>query len=216
MFTSHSLQDGNTPNVSSTIQNTLTAISYVTSSASRHALSFYYRPCNDFQIYLIICIEITLNELISQLLIDDLYSSRNHIYSNNSFVFYFQHPNDQRIYKVACEMISHSIIVQYLNSNICGIELKQSEQQQQQQPLEFSNKHKENLEFHLRQSLIDNLTSNINVGHGMSSSSYASLVNIANNNQQEYNLLHLKTIMRTIFKVVAITQLNDSIERFLF
>ncbi len=163
--TSHGPQDDNNPNVSSTIQDTLTSISHVSSAASndlRHALSFYYKPFNDFQIYLIFCIEITLDELISQLLINNLYPSHNH-YSNNSFVFYFQHPNDQRIYRVSCEMVSHSIIVQYLNSNICGIEFEL-----QQQPLEFSYRHKENLEFHLRQFLIDNLTSNINIRHGIS------------------------------------------------
>ncbi|CAG8714077.1 5527_t:CDS:2 [Funneliformis mosseae] len=60
--------------------------------------------------------------------------------SNNLFEFYFQHPNDQRINKVACEMISHSNIVQYLNLNIYG--LRRSELQQQS-PLNFSNRHKE-------------------------------------------------------------------------
>ena len=115
--------------------------------------SFYYRPCNDFQIYLVNCKRITISKLISELN-NHLSSSHNCIYSNNLFVFYFQHPNDQRIYQVACEMISHSIIVQYLNLNVFGFELKQSEQQQQ---LEFSKIHKQNLEFHLRQFLIDYL-----------------------------------------------------------
>ncbi|CAG8613536.1 5308_t:CDS:1 [Funneliformis caledonium] len=119
--------------------------------------SFYYRPNNDVQIYLITYKVITFNELISQLLINNLYPSSNRLCSNNLFEFYFQHPNDQRIYKVACEMISHSNIVQYLNLNILG--LRQSELQQQS-PLDFSNRHKENLEFHLRQFLTDNLVSN--------------------------------------------------------
>ncbi|CAG8474243.1 12693_t:CDS:1 [Funneliformis mosseae] len=72
---------------------------------------FYYRPNNDVQIYLITYKEITFNELISQLLINNLYSSNNPLCSNYLFEFYFQHPNDQKFYKVACEMISHSIIV---------------------------------------------------------------------------------------------------------
>ncbi|CAG8523747.1 10271_t:CDS:1 [Funneliformis mosseae] len=119
-----------------------------------HEAVFFYRPNNDFQIYLVYCKEITLNELISQLLNNYLYLNYNYLYSNNLFVFYFQHPNDQRIYHVACEMISHSKIVQHLNSHIFGIELLQNEQQP---PLEFSNNHKQNLEFHLRQFLIDYL-----------------------------------------------------------
>ncbi|CAI2183737.1 8682_t:CDS:1 [Funneliformis geosporum] len=126
-----------------------------------HETVFYYRPNNDFQIYLVCCKEITLNELISQLLINYLYSPYNNdLYSNELFVFYFQHPNGQRIYHVTCEMISHSNIVQYLNSNIYGIELKQSEQQP---PLEFSNNHKQNLEFHLKQFLTDYLVSHENL-----------------------------------------------------
>ncbi|CAI2191541.1 6968_t:CDS:1 [Funneliformis geosporum] len=128
--------------------------------------SFYYRPNNDVQIYLIIYKEITLNELISQLLINNLYPSNDRLCSNNLFTFYFQHPNDQKIYKVVCEMISHSNIVQYLNFNILG--LRQNEQQQKQ-PLEFSNRHKETLEFHLRQFLTDNLVSN-SIGDGSNSS----------------------------------------------
>ncbi|CAG8747383.1 3484_t:CDS:1, partial [Funneliformis mosseae] len=63
--------------------------------------SFYYRPNNDVQIYFITYKEITFNELISQLLINNLYPSSNRRCSNNLFEFYFQHPNDQRIYKVA-------------------------------------------------------------------------------------------------------------------
>ncbi|CAI2195776.1 18356_t:CDS:1, partial [Funneliformis geosporum] len=128
--------------------------------------SFYYRPNNDVQIYLIIYKEITFNELISQLLINNLYLSNDRFCSNNLFEFYFQHPNDQKLYKVVCEMISHSNIVQYLNFNILG--LRQCEQQQQQL-LEFSNRHKENLEFHLRQFLTDNLVSN-SIGGGSNSS----------------------------------------------
>jgi len=120
----------------------------------QHKSTFYYRPNNDFQIYLVNCKEITFNELIFQLLNNYLYSSHNYLYSNNLFVFYFQHPNDQRIYQVASEMISHSMIVQYLNLNVYGINLNQSKQHQ---PMEFSNTHKQNLELHLRQFLIDYL-----------------------------------------------------------
>ncbi|GBC09885.1 hypothetical protein RclHR1_00920003 [Rhizophagus clarus] len=115
--------------------------------------SFFYRPCNDFQIYHITCKEKTSDELIFQLLNNCLYSSH-YLYTDDIFVFYFQQPNDKRIYQITCEMVPHSLIVQYLNLNIYGIELKQNEQQQQQQ---FSDRHKENLEFHLKQFLFDYL-----------------------------------------------------------
>ncbi|CAI2172290.1 883_t:CDS:1 [Funneliformis geosporum] len=141
----NAMQDSNSPNSTSTNPQIPSQVP---------GWSFYYRPFNDFQIYLINYKEITLNELI----INTLYPSRDHHYYD-LFVFYFQHPNDQKIYQVTCRMFSHSIIVQYLNLNLFG--LRQNEQQQQQS-LEFSNKHKENLEFHLRQFLTDNLGSNIN------------------------------------------------------
>ncbi|CAG8629520.1 17329_t:CDS:1 [Funneliformis caledonium] len=97
--------------------------------------SFFYRPCNDDHIYHIICEETTFEETISQLINNYLYSSN----SNNSFLFYFQQPNDKRIYQVVCEMI-------YIYSN----EIKPNEQQN----VEFSNRHKENLEIYLRKFLV--------------------------------------------------------------
>jgi hypothetical protein len=122
--------------------------------------SFFYRPCNDFQIYHVVCKEKTSDELVSQLLNNCLYSSH-YLFSNDLFVFYFQQPNDKRIYQITCEMVPHSFILQYLNLNIYGIEIKQDEhrqQQQQQRHQEFSDRHKENLEFHLKQLLFDYLT----------------------------------------------------------
>src|SRR6266498_2217245 len=100
--------------------------------------SFFYRPYNDFQIYHIICKEKTSDELISQILDNCLYSSH-YVYSNDLFVFYFQQPNDKRIYQITCEMVPHSIIVQFLNLNVYGIQINQNNQQQQR---EFSNRHK--------------------------------------------------------------------------
>ncbi|RIA80909.1 hypothetical protein C1645_865918 [Glomus cerebriforme] len=117
--------------------------------------SFYFRPCNDFQIYHIICKEKTTDEIITQLLDNRLYLSNNYFYLNDIFVFYYQQSSDKRIYQITCEMVPHSIIVQFLNLNIYGIELNQNEQQQQQQT--FSNRHKENLEFHLKQFLFNYL-----------------------------------------------------------
>ncbi|GBB94387.1 hypothetical protein RclHR1_23450002 [Rhizophagus clarus] len=117
--------------------------------------SFFYRPYNDFQIYHITCKEKTPDELIFQLLNNCLYSSH-YLYSDDIFIFYFQQPNDKRIYQITCEMVPHSLIDQYLNLNIYGIEFKQNEQHQQQQQ-HFSDKHKENLEFHLKHFLFDYL-----------------------------------------------------------
>ncbi|CAG8585557.1 11708_t:CDS:2 [Funneliformis caledonium] len=112
-------------------------------SSQEQGWSFYYKPFNDFQIYLINNKETTLNELI----INTLYPPHNY-YNYDIFIFYFQHPNGQKIYKVTCQMASHSTIVQYLNLNIYG----------------------------LRQFLTDNLGSNIN-DIGQSSTSNADLVN---------------------------------------
>ncbi|CAI2166088.1 266_t:CDS:1 [Funneliformis geosporum] len=145
MSASHNTQNGN----DNAVQD---------ASASREGILvpqeslFYFRPNNDFQIYLVFCKEITSNELIAEL-------SYNYLNANEIFVFYFQHPYDQRIYHVDCEMISHSAIVQHLNLNFFGIELRHNDQQQQQ-PLEFTYDHKQNLEFHLRRSLVDYLAPN--------------------------------------------------------
>jgi len=136
-------------------------------------ISFYYRPYNDFQIYHINCKEIIFNKLISQVN-NYLNSSRNSFCPNNLFAFYFQNPNDQKIYRVDCEMISHSNLVQYLNSNIYGVELKN----QSEQPLEFSNMQKQNLEFHLKQFLITNMNARNNfIDNGMDNGSNASSMN---------------------------------------
>ncbi|CAI2170113.1 10478_t:CDS:1 [Funneliformis geosporum] len=148
----HNTQNGN--------DNNDIAVQDVTATSESTLLPqeklFYYRPNNDFQIYLVYCKEITLNELTVELLNNYFYSSYNYLYSNKIFVFYFKHPYDLKIYHVACEMISHSAIVQHLNLNVCGLELSQSDQQQQQ-PLEFTSDHKYNLEFHLRRSLVNDL-----------------------------------------------------------
>ncbi len=179
MSISHNTQDGNgLPNTNSIRDTSTSSVSpnNITLTYSQEVVgmidSFYYRPNNDFQIYHINCKEIIFNELISQVN-DYLNSSHNYHYSNNLFVFYFQNPNDHRIYRVDCEMIPHSNIVQYLNSNIYDVELNQSEQQQ---TLEFSNGQKQNLEFHLKQFFITNMSIGNNFIDSRSRSN-ASLVN---------------------------------------
>ncbi|CAG8629505.1 17328_t:CDS:1 [Funneliformis caledonium] len=133
-------QNGNMQPMSSshTVQNfqvSRYSTNYIQENVNMVRHSFFYRPCNDDHIYRIICEETTFEETISQLRNNYLYSSN----SNNSYLFYFQQPNDKRIYQVVCEMI-------YIYSN----EIKPNEQQ----TVEFSNRHKENLEFYLKQFLV--------------------------------------------------------------
>src|SRR5271154_1709079 len=82
-------QDDNNVNISSTQHDDSTNINQENEIMTEY--SFYYRPCNDFQIYHIVCKEKTSDEIISQLLDNCLYSSsHNYFYSNDFFVFYFQ------------------------------------------------------------------------------------------------------------------------------
>src|SRR5687767_12955174 len=56
--------------------------------------SFFYKVYNDFQIYHITCKETSLETALS-----------NHDHSTQSnilHVFYFQHPDDRKIYQVVC------------------------------------------------------------------------------------------------------------------
>ncbi len=117
---------------------------------------FFYRPSNDFQIYHITCVEMSF-ELISQLLNNPIHNVD--IQSNNLYTFYYQQPNNKKIYKVVCEIVSHTFIVQLLNNIHYGVETNLSKQQQDEY-LDFSNNHKENLELYLKQYLIDYLSSN--------------------------------------------------------
>ncbi|CAI2173334.1 18015_t:CDS:1 [Funneliformis geosporum] len=104
---------------------------------ARH--SFFYSPCNDDHIYHIICEETDFYEMVSHLINNFLISS----HSTRSFIFYFQQPNDKKIYQVTCEMI-----------NVYFDEIEPNEQQHR---VEFSNELKENLEFYLKQSLVNYL-----------------------------------------------------------
>ncbi|RIA95313.1 hypothetical protein C1645_816796 [Glomus cerebriforme] len=114
--------------------------------------SFFYRPPNDIQIYGISCKEIPISfELVFELLSND--NNQNYVRSNNLHEFHFLKIEEKKCYKVTCEIISHSSIIQYLNKNIHGIDTKQNEFQQQQG---FSIELKENLEYYLKQFLATN------------------------------------------------------------
>lgn len=138
--------------------------------------SFFYAPHNDFQIYRITCEEIPLSfELVSQLINrTDKYS-----HSNNIYVFYHEQPETKRIYKITCEMISHTVIFQFLNKIIYGNIFTQYEHQQQ----EFSNSHQENLKFHLKKDLTNYLVPKQTHGQNYDSFSNIDVVN----HPQKYN-----------------------------
>ncbi|GBC10498.1 hypothetical protein RclHR1_09690003 [Rhizophagus clarus] len=101
-------------------------------------MAFFYNPPGDYQIYHIIC-ELT----------------RENIDSHSDHIFYYN-LNDKMFYQITCRLISHSLIVQFLNKKIYGIEFRQSEEPQQEF-LTFSNLQKDNLEFHLKELLSNHL-----------------------------------------------------------
>ncbi|RIA81451.1 hypothetical protein C1645_790435 [Glomus cerebriforme] len=108
---------------------------------------FFYNPPNDPQIFHITCKEISFESGFQE--------SNNPSPDGTIYVFYYQLPND-KFYKITCEIVSNSLIVQYLNKKNFGIELIQVEQQQEY--LEFSSEQKRNLEYHLKYYLSDYLT----------------------------------------------------------
>ncbi|GBC06850.1 hypothetical protein RclHR1_00710001 [Rhizophagus clarus] len=113
--------------------------------------SFFYTPCNDFQMYHIICKEMSFTfESMSQLISNtDNNLINNYVQSNNIYVFYHEQPEIKKIYRVTCEIVSHTFIFQFLNKAIYNIPFIGCERQQQ----EFSKRHQENLKFHLKRDL---------------------------------------------------------------
>jgi hypothetical protein len=114
--------------------------------------NFFYKPPNDHQIYDISYKEIPISfELVSELLYSNNsgYPVQNHVQPNNLHEFFFLKAEEKKCYKVTCELISQTSIVEYLNKNIHGVELNHNEQIY----VEFSRELKENLEYHLKQFL---------------------------------------------------------------
>jgi hypothetical protein len=115
--------------------------------------NFYYKPPNDYQIYDISYKEIPISfELVSELLDNNNsnYSVQNHVQPNSLHEFYFLKAEEKKCYKVTCELTPHSLIVEYLNKNIHGVEFNHNEQQVY---VEFSKELRENLEYYLKQFL---------------------------------------------------------------
>ena len=113
------------------------------SNRSNDKMAFFYNPPGDHQIYHITC-ELSSGNINKTDLISD-------------HKFYYK-LDDKNFYQMSCILISNSLIVQFLNKNIYGIELKQGEEQQQEY-LTFSNGQRNNLEFHLREFLFNHLSS---------------------------------------------------------
>ena len=118
----------------------LNQLQKLTSCNNQFRMGFFYNPNGDNQIYHITC------ELIGNVDNDNPLSDH---------TFYYR-LNENNSYQISCNLISHSLIVQFLNKNIHGIELKQSEELQEE-CLCFSNSQRENLEFHLKQYLFNYL-----------------------------------------------------------
>jgi hypothetical protein len=124
--------------------HSLLAHSQETVVMSEH--TFFYAPCDDFQIYHITCKEISFSfESISQSISNNIDDQPNNVY-----VFYHEQPEIKKIYKVTCEIVSHTFIFQFLNKVIYNIQFIKCEHQQQ----EFSKRQRENLIFHLKKDLI--------------------------------------------------------------
>ncbi|RGB30014.1 hypothetical protein C1646_765906 [Rhizophagus diaphanus] len=114
--------------------------------------NFFYKPPNDYQIYDISYREIQISfELVSELL-DSNNNTSYSVQPNNLHEFYFLKVEEKKCYKVTCVLIPHSLIVEYLNKNIHGVEFNHNEQQQEIY-VEFSRELKENLEYYLKQFL---------------------------------------------------------------
>jgi hypothetical protein len=135
---------------------TLSPLAYSQPTVDINKHSFFYAPCNDFQMYHIVCEEVPLTfEVVSQLINNtDNNFINNYAQASNIYVFYHEQPEIKKIYQVTCEMVSHTFMFQFLNKIIYGIQFTQGEHQQQ----EFSKKHQDNLKFHLKKDLIYYLT----------------------------------------------------------
>src|SRR5687767_2219293 len=68
--------------------------------------TFFYTPCNDYQMYHIICEEVPLSfELVAKLINGTGNNSiHNYTQPNNIYMFYYEQPEIKKIYQVTCEM----------------------------------------------------------------------------------------------------------------
>jgi hypothetical protein len=104
------------------------------SSNDKFRMAFFYNPPEDSQFYYITF------ELLKE-----------NIDHDSDHTIYYK-LDDNNFYQVSCRLISRSLIVQFLNKKIYGIEIRQGEEPQQDY-LTFSNSQRDNLEFHLKDFL---------------------------------------------------------------
>jgi hypothetical protein len=116
-------------------------------SNNEFRMSFFYNPPDDHQIYHITCKEIKSEK------INDIDQHSDHIF--------YQRLDDKNFCQITCNLIPNSLIAQYLNKNMFGIELKRVERQEQE-VLTFSITQQNNLEYHLRICLFQN-NANVNI-----------------------------------------------------
>ncbi|RGB30951.1 hypothetical protein C1646_764657 [Rhizophagus diaphanus] len=129
-------------------------LNQLTSSSNRlngnFKISFFYNPPDDHQIYHITC------QLLNE--------NNNNSDSPSDHKFYYK--IDDKNFYITCILIPNSLIVQFLNKKIYGIELKQGEEEQQEY-LTFSSSQQSNLEFHLKEYLLAskqiNKKTNVNI-----------------------------------------------------
>jgi hypothetical protein len=121
--------------------NQLTQLTSPSLNYSNDRMAFFYNPPGDFQIYHITC----------ELLNENVDPSSDH-------TFYYK-LDDKSFYQISCRLISHSLIVQFLNKKMYGIELRQGEEQHQDF-LTFSNFQRDNLESKLKEFIFNRLSQN--------------------------------------------------------
>ncbi|RIA98894.1 hypothetical protein C1645_800967 [Glomus cerebriforme] len=152
--------------------------------------SFFYTPCNDFQLYYIICEEIPSSfEGLSQLVNNTENNSIDK--PNNIYIFYLEQPEIKKIFQVTCEKVSHAFMFQFLNKIMYNIQFTQREYQHQ----EFSRRQQENLKFHLKKDLNHYLTPkniyednyNLHKIFIQDYCAYENMINSTNNHFQQYN-----------------------------
>ena len=137
-----------------TLQSTsvdTTSNSYVVQSSANplqavRLITFFYQPPNDFFIYRITTKEISL--VVATQLLSEFNGNINSY--QNKYVFYQQIVNN-RVYQVECEIVLPSLIINFLNKSIFGIETYESNIEQELPTFTFNQK--ENLRFYLTQYL---------------------------------------------------------------
>ncbi|RIA82615.1 hypothetical protein C1645_809556 [Glomus cerebriforme] len=119
------------------------------SSHSQETFTFFYNPPDDFQTYHITCNEVQVSfELVFQL-INDIDDNQTRNYFQPNYVFYHGQLNTKKIYRVTCELASP----QFLNKKFYNIGIGYNKDDQRQHSPGYQN----NLKFHLKQFLINNL-----------------------------------------------------------